>query len=58
MVALSNLTLIILIFVAGFPFSLAYGTVRSLVSVISPEGTQAEAFSLIGSAMVAERPWP
>jgi predicted MFS family arabinose efflux permease len=53
MLAHSNLALIILLFVAGFPFSLAYGTVGSLVSVISPEGSQAEAFSMIASAMVA-----
>lgn len=49
----SNLVLIMLFFAAGFPFSLVYGTVGSLVSVISPEGAQAEAFSTIASAMAA-----
>jgi predicted MFS family arabinose efflux permease len=49
----SNLVLIMLFFAAGFPFSLVYGTVGSLVSVISPEGSQAEAFSVIASAMAA-----
>lgn len=49
----SNIALIILLFAAGFPFSLAYGTVGSLISVISPEGFQAEAFSMTASAMVA-----
>jgi MFS family permease len=53
MLARSNLTLIILLFAAGFPFSLAYGTVGSLVGVISSEGSQTEAFSIIASAMVA-----
>lgn len=53
LLAPSNLALILLLFVAGFPFSLAYGTVGSLVSVVSPDGSQAEAFSLIGSAMAA-----
>jgi MFS family permease len=53
MLAHSNLALIMLLFVAGFPFSLAYGTVGSLVSVISPAGSQTEAFSTISSAMVA-----
>jgi MFS family permease len=51
--ARSNLALIVLLFGAGFPFSLAYGTVGSLVSVISPEGSQTEAFATIASAMVA-----
>jgi predicted MFS family arabinose efflux permease len=53
MLAHSNLALIILLFVAGFPFSLAYGTVGSQVSVISPEGSKTEAFSTVASAMVA-----
>lgn len=53
MLAHSNLALIILLFAAGFPFSLAYGTVGSLVSVISPAGSQTEAFSITASAMVA-----
>lgn len=53
MLAHSNLALIMLLFAAGFPFSLAYGTVGSLVSVISPEGFQTEAFSVISSAMAA-----
>jgi len=53
MLAHSNLALIMLLFAAGFPFSLAYGTVGSLVSVICPEGAQTEAFSTISSAMVA-----
>ena len=52
MLARSNLALIILLFAAGFPFSLAYGTVGSLVSVISPEGSQTEAFSMTASGMV------
>jgi MFS family permease len=53
MLAHSNLALILLLFAAGFPFSLAYGTVGSLVGVISPAGSQTEAFSTISSAMVA-----
>src|SRR6266516_2355262 len=53
MLAHSNLALILLLFAAGFPFSLAYGTVGSLVSMISPAGSQTEAFSTISSAMVA-----
>jgi len=53
LLARSNLTLILLFFLAGFPFSLAYGTVGSLVSTISPAGSQAEAFSTISSAMAA-----
>jgi MFS family permease len=53
MLAHSNLALIMLLFAAGFPFSLAYGTVGSLVGVISPEGSRTEAFSTISSAMVA-----
>lgn len=53
MLAHSNLALIILLFAAGIPFSLVYGTVGSLVSVISPEGSQTEAFSTIASAMAA-----
>jgi MFS family permease len=53
MLAHSNLALIMLLFVAGFPFSPAYGTVGSLVGVISAEGSRAEAFSMISSAMVA-----
>lgn len=53
MLANSNLALIMLLFVAGFPFSLVYGTVGSLVSVVSPEGARTEAFSTIASAMAA-----
>jgi MFS family permease len=53
MLANSNLALIMLLFVAGFPFSLVYGTVGSLVSTVSPEGAQTEAFSTISSAMAA-----
>jgi MFS family permease len=53
MLAHSNLMLIMLFFVAGFPFSLAYGTVASLASVITPEGSRTEAFSTISSAMAA-----
>jgi MFS family permease len=49
----SDLMLIVLFFAAGFLFALVYGTVGSLVSVISPEGAQAEAFSVIASAMAA-----
>jgi MFS family permease len=41
------------VFAAGFPFALVYGTVGSLVSVISPAGSGAEAFSVIASAMAA-----
>jgi predicted MFS family arabinose efflux permease len=52
MLARSNLSLIILLFAAGFPFSLAYGTVGSLVSVISPKGSQTEAFSMTASGML------
>lgn len=51
MLAHSNLALILLLFAAGFPFSLAYGTVGSLVNVISPKGRQTEAFSIVASAM-------
>lgn len=53
MLAHSNLALIMLLFAAGFPFSLAYGTVGSLISVISPEGSRTEAFSVVSSAMAA-----
>ena len=53
MLAPSNLALVVLLFAAGFPFSLVYGTVGSLVSVISPEGVQTEAFSTMASAMAA-----
>lgn len=53
LLAHSSLALIILLFAAGAPFALAYGTVGSLVNVISPEGSRTEAFSITSSAMAA-----
>jgi MFS family permease len=53
LLAHSNAALILLLFAAGIPFALAYGTVGSLVSVISPAGSRTETFATIASAMAA-----
>jgi MFS family permease len=47
----SNVALVVLLFVAGAPFSLAYGTASSLVSAISPPGARTEAFAMMSSAL-------
>jgi MFS family permease len=47
----SNITIVLLLFVAGAPFSLAYGTAGSLASAISPPGARTQTFATMSSAM-------
>lgn len=51
LVASSNTELVLLLFVAGAPFSLAYGTAGSLAGAISPPAVRTEVFAAMSSAL-------